>query len=108
MREMVAYTLTEAGFDVLQAEDGEDALEVLGGNEVDVVVTDVNMPKMDGITLVRKLQKKPEFKSTPILILTTESGDDLKQRGRDAGATGWIVKPFDPAKLTSVVHKVCP
>lgn len=108
MREMVAFTLSQAGFDVLRAEDGEDALSVLDGQPVDIIVTDVNMPKMDGITLVEKLREMPAYRSVPILILTTESGDDLKTRGRAAGATGWIVKPFDPNGLIGVINKVCP
>ncbi|WP_407049776.1 response regulator [Methyloraptor flagellatus] len=108
MRDMVAFTLRGAGFDVLEAEDGVRALSVLSSQSVDLVITDINMPNMDGVTLVRQLRAKPNFKSTPILILTTEGGEDKKADGRAAGATGWIVKPFAPDKLLQVVNKVCP
>ena len=108
MRDMVAFTLGDAGFEVLKAEDGKDALSVLGGDKVDLVITDVNMPNMNGIELVRALRANPVHKTTPILILTTESGDNLKSEGKSAGATGWIVKPFVPEKLLQVVSKVCP
>ncbi|SON58255.1 cheY-like chemotaxis protein [Hartmannibacter diazotrophicus] len=108
MRDMVAFTLKGAGFDVIEAEDGVKALSALNGTSVDLVITDINMPNMDGVTLVRQLRAKAAFKSTPILILTTEGGDDKKADGRAAGATGWIVKPFAPDKLLSVVNKVCP
>lgn len=108
MRDMVSFTLKGAGFSVLEAEDGRHALSVVQGKKVDVVITDINMPNMDGVTLVRELRAKAEFKSTPILILTTEGGDDKKASGKAAGATGWIVKPFAPDKLLAVVNKVCP
>jgi two-component system chemotaxis response regulator CheY len=108
MRDMVAFTLKGAGFEVIEAEDGLKALSVLSSASVDLVITDINMPNMDGVTLVRELRAKAAFKSTPILILTTEGGDDKKADGRAAGATGWIVKPFAPEKLLAVVNKVCP
>ena len=108
MRDMVSFTLRKAGFDVLEAEDGQDALAKLEKMPVDLVITDINMPRMDGITLVTRLRALPAFRSTPILILTTEGGDDKKAQGRLAGATGWIVKPFAPEKLVQVVNKVCP
>ncbi len=108
MRDMVSFTLKGAGFDVLEAEDGVDALGKVGGKNIDLVITDINMPNMDGITLVKELRSAPEFKSTPILILTTESDQNKRQEGRDAGATGWVVKPFDPDKLLQVINKVCP
>jgi two-component system chemotaxis response regulator CheY len=107
MRDMVSFTLKGAGFDVLEAEDGVKALSVVGNSSVDLVITDINMPNMDGITLVKQLRAKQNFKSTPILILTTEGGDDKKAEGRAAGATGWIVKPFAPEKLLQVVNKFC-
>ncbi len=108
MREMVGFTLKGAGYEVVEAEDGVRALAVLAGTKVDLVITDINMPNMDGITLDRQLRAKPNFMSTPILILTTEGGEDKKAAGRQAGATGWIVKPFAPEKLLQVVNKVCP
>jgi two-component system, chemotaxis family, chemotaxis protein CheY len=108
MRDMVNFTLKNAGYDVIEAEDGLKALEVVKATSVDLVITDINMPNMDGVTLVRELRALPQFRSTPILILTTEGGDDKKAAGREAGATGWIVKPFAPDKLVSVVNKVCP
>lgn len=108
MRDMVGFTLRKAGFDVLEAEDGQRALSVLEKTKVDLVITDINMPNMDGITLVGRLRALAAFRSTPILILTTEGGDDKKAQGRAAGATGWIVKPFEPEKLLQVVNKVCP
>lgn len=108
MRDMVSFTLKSAGFDVIEAEDGVHALSVLTNNRVDVVITDINMPNMDGVTLVKRLRAQPAFSSTPILILTTEGGEEKKAQGRAAGATGWIVKPFAPDKLLQVVNKVCP
>jgi len=108
MRDMVGFTLKKAGFDVIEAEDGARALALLTGISVDLVITDINMPNMDGVTLVKELRARPAFKSTPILVLTTEGGDAKKTEGRAAGATGWIVKPFVPDKLLQVVNKVCP
>ncbi len=108
LRQMVAFTLKSSGFDVIEAVDGLDAIEKLGDRSVDLVLTDQNMPRMDGITLVKHLRKLPQFKATPILILTTESSDEMKQAGRAAGATGWLVKPFDPRKLVDVIRKVLP
>jgi two-component system, chemotaxis family, chemotaxis protein CheY len=108
MRDMVAFTLKGAGFEVVEAEDGVKALAVLGNTSVDAIITDINMPNMDGVTLVKQLRAQAKFKSTPILILTTEGGEDKKQQGKDAGATGWIVKPFAPDKLLQVINKVCP
>lgn len=107
MRDMVSYTLKEAGFEVLEAEDGQAALNVINGQKFDVVITDLNMPNMDGIALIKALRAKPEYKFTPILMLTTESDDGKKVEGKAAGATGWIVKPFNPEKFIQVVNKVC-
>lgn len=106
MRQMLSFTLTKAGFQVLEAVDGVEALEVAKGQKIDLVVTDVNMPRMDGITLTRSLRGLPEFKFTPILILTTEAGPDMKAKGKEAGATGWMVKPFSPEKLIEIIGKV--
>ncbi|MEI6558352.1 MAG: response regulator [Rhodospirillaceae bacterium] len=107
MREMVSFTLKGAGYEVVEANDGQHALTVLGTNKVDLVIADLNMPIMDGLTLIRKLRAMAQYRTTPILMLTTEADDKKKAEGRAAGATGWIVKPFDPAKLISVVQKVC-
>jgi len=106
MRQMVSFTLKSAGYNVVEAVDGQDAWEKAGGRSFDLVLTDQNMPRMDGISLTKKLRESPQFKTTPILILTTESSDQMKQAGRAAGATGWLVKPFDPNKLIEVIQKV--
>jgi len=106
MRQMVAFTLKSAGFDVTDASDGVEALKIAQSNSFDVVISDVNMPNMDGITLCKELRGLPSFKFTPILMLTTESSAEKKQAGRSAGATGWIVKPFNPDQLLATVNKV--
>jgi two-component system chemotaxis response regulator CheY len=106
MRQMVSFTLKSAGYNVVEAVDGQDAYEKAQGRSFDLVLTDQNMPRMDGISLTRKLRETPQFKTTPILMLTTESSDQMKQAGRAAGATGWLVKPFDPNKLIEVIKKV--
>lgn len=106
MRKMVAFTLTGAGFHVVEAVDGQDAFEKAQNHAIDLVLTDQNMPRLDGLGLTRKLREHPKFKATPILILTTESSDQMKQAGRQAGATGWLVKPFDPGRLIEVIQKV--
>ncbi len=106
MRQMVTFTLESAGYTVIEAVDGLDALDKLRHSTVDLVLTDQNMPRMDGLSLTRSLRAQGPHRQVPILILTTESGDDMKQAGRAAGATGWLVKPFDPARLIEVVRKV--
>lgn len=106
MRQMVTFTLKSAGFDVVDAADGVEALEAANKQQFDLVVSDVNMPKMDGITLVKELRNLESYKFTPILMLTTESSGEKKQAGRQAGATGWIVKPFNPDQLLATVKKV--
>ena len=106
MREMVSFTLSEAGHEVIEAEDGVEAHELALAQTVDLVITDVNMPNMDGITLTSKLRDIPSYRFIPILILTTETGTSKKQMGKVAGATGWIEKPFDPDHLLSTVNKV--
>jgi two-component system, chemotaxis family, chemotaxis protein CheY len=109
MRQMVALTLTNAGFQVVEAEHGKDAVaKVAGGQKMDIVVTDLNMPEMDGISLIKELRKMAAFKFTPILMLTTESAQDKKQAGKEAGATGWIVKPFNPELMLKVIAKLLP
>jgi two-component system chemotaxis response regulator CheY len=106
MRKMVSFTLTGAGYNVVEAVDGQDAYEKAQAQSIDLVLADQNMPRLDGLGLTRKLRENPKFKTVPILILTTESSDQMKQAGRSAGATGWLVKPFDPAKLIEVIGKV--
>lgn len=106
MRDMLMLTLVDAGFDVLQAVDGQHGLDVLGREKVDVIITDINMPRMDGYEVIRRLRDKPEFKETPILVLTTESELAKKNLAREVGATGWMVKPFDPDRLVATVRKV--
>lgn len=106
IRQMVSFTLKDAGYSVSEAVDGQDGLDKAKSGKFDLVFTDQNMPRMDGLTLIKQLRAMPQYKSTPILMLTTESGDDMKNQGRAAGATGWLVKPFDPKKLLEVVHKV--
>jgi two-component system chemotaxis response regulator CheY len=106
MRQMVAFTLKGAGYNVIEAVDGKDALEKAKSGGADVVLTDVNMPNMDGIELVRQLRQLPKYKFTPMLLLTTESGADKKAQGKAAGATGWLVKPFNPEQLLATIAKV--
>lgn len=106
MRQMVSFTLKSAGYAVIEATDGEDALAKLNGASVKMVITDLNMPRMDGMELIRRLRAMPAFKFTPIVLLTTESQPEKKQQGKAAGATGWIVKPFTPEQLLAVVKKV--
>lgn len=106
MRKMVSFTLTGAGYKVVEAVDGMDALEKVEAQHIDLVLADQNMPRLDGIGLTRRLREHPRFKTTPILILTTESSDQMKQAGKAAGATGWLVKPFDPSRLVEVLQKV--
>ena len=106
MRQMVSFTLKGAGYDVVEAVDGVDALNKAKQNSVNLVITDVNMPNMDGITLIAELRKLPNYKFTPLLMLTTESAPEKKQAGKAAGATGWIVKPFNPDQLLATIKKV--
>jgi two-component system chemotaxis response regulator CheY len=107
MRQMVELTLKSAGHEVVSAIDGVDGLaKANSGPPVDLVITDVNMPNMDGIALVRELRRLPQYQGVPMLVLTTEASTEKKQEGRAAGATGWIVKPFDPARLLATVQKV--
>ncbi len=108
MRDMLMVTLADAGFDVLQAVDGQDGLDVLGKERVDVIITDINMPIMDGYEVIRQLRGNPDHKTTPILVLTTESELSKKKLARDVGATGWMVKPFDPDRLVATIRKVAP
>jgi len=106
MRQMVSFTLKGAGYNVVEAVDGVDALNKAKAQAFDCVVTDVNMPNKDGITLIKDLRALPNYKFTPLLMLTTEAGMDKKQQGKEAGATGWIVKPFNPDQLLKTIKKV--
>ena len=106
IRQMVGFTLKRAGFEVLEAVDGRDAISQLDTTTIDMMITDLNMPNMDGIELIRELRTKPQYKFIPIVMLTTESQDEKKQEGKAAGATGWIVKPFKPDQLLAVINKV--
>lgn len=108
IRQMVAFTLKSAGYTVIEAADGQEGLVKATANAstINLVLTDQNMPVMDGLTLIKTLRGMSQFASTPILMLTTESSDVMKQQGKAAGATGWLVKPFDPHKLLEVVKKV--
>jgi two-component system chemotaxis response regulator CheY len=106
MRQMVRFTLEGAGYTVLQASDGVEALELARNSGADLVLTDVNMPRMDGLTLVRELRALDSYKFVPMLVLTTESGQDTKMRGKQAGATGWIVKPFNPEQLLATIARI--
>lgn len=106
IRQMVSFTLKSAGYEVVEAVDGQDGLDKAKAKSVNLILTDQNMPRMDGLTLIKNLRGMPQYASTPILMLTTESSDAMKSQGRAAGATGWLVKPFDPQKLIEVVRKV--
>ncbi|MGI6036975.1 MAG: response regulator [Limnochordia bacterium] len=110
VRESVKYTLAKAGLEVMAAEDGQAALQLikehaLGGGRLAMIITDVNMPNMDGITFIRRAKELPGVKFVPILVLTTESQPEMKQQGKAAGAAGWLVKPFHPDQLVQVVKK---
>ncbi|HBI14171.1 MAG TPA: two-component system response regulator [Desulfobulbaceae bacterium] len=106
LREMISFTLSEAGYEVAQAEDGQDALDKLTEFKADLVITDLNMPKMNGIELTSSLRANQMYRFIPIIFLTTESQLQKKQAAKEAGATGWIVKPFKPDQLLQVVRKV--
>jgi two-component system chemotaxis response regulator CheY len=106
LRQMVSFTLRNAGYEVTEAEDGSAALALAKAQSFNVVLTDQNMPNMDGLTLIRELRSLPGYRTAPILMLTTESSDDMKAKGRAAGATGWIVKPFNPERLIEIMKKV--
>lgn len=106
MRQLVSFALKDGGYDVTAAVHGKDALEKLNnGAKFELVITDLNMPEMDGVELIKQLRQKPGYKFTPVIMLTTESQDSKKQEGKAAGATGWIVKPFTPDQLLGVVKK---
>ena len=106
MRQMVKATLQSAGYGVVEAADGQEALDYARENSVDLVISDVNMPRMDGITLVHELRSLSTYRLTPLLLLTTESSQEKKMEGKKAGATGWIVKPFNPTQLLATLQKL--
>jgi len=106
IRQMIAFTLKGAGYQVVEAVDGNDGLSKAKSNSINLVLTDQNMPGMDGLTMIKNLRATSQYRTVPILMLTTESSDAMKSQGRAAGATGWLVKPFDPQKLLEVVKKV--
>ncbi len=106
MRQMVVFTLKSDGYEVVEAVDGQQALDIAKNASFDLVLSDVNMPVMDGIELVRELRQIEAYKYTPILMLTTETSGDKKMAGKRAGATGWVVKPFNPDKLLATIKKV--
>lgn len=108
IRRMISFALKSTGHEVIEAVDGKQAFDVLKTRRVDLVISDINMPNMDGLTLTRQLRGLAEYKTTPIILLTTESAPEKKMEGRSAGATGWIVKPFEPNQLMQVVAKVLP
>ena len=106
IRQSVGFVLEQNGYDIILAEDGQDGLVKLSENDIDLVITDVNMPNMDGITMVEKLREIGKYKFIPVLVLTTESQSSIMEKGKKAGATGWIVKPFTNEKLLATVKKV--
>ena len=106
VRQMVSFTLKEAGYDVIEACDGRDALGKIGGRPLDLIITDLNMPNMDGIELIRNVRKDAVHRFVPIIMLSTESQNEKKMEGKTAGATGWIVKPFKQDQLLAVIKKV--
>lgn len=106
IRQMVSFVLRGAGYTIVEACDGVDALAKLNGQDLHLVLSDINMPRMDGLELTRQLRAKPQYKFVPIVLVTTESHPEKKQEGKAAGATGWIVKPFNPEQLLAVVKKV--
>ena len=108
MRKMVAFTLVESGYHVHECENGQQALDHLTSAKYDLILADVNMPILDGISFVKQARQNQDYRFTPILMLTTESCNDKIQQGRDAGATGWLVKPFQPARLLDAVKRVMP
>ncbi len=106
MRQMLAFTLRSAGHEVVEACDGIDGIAKASENAVDAMIVDINMPRMDGLTMIRELRNKPSYAHTPMLVLTTESGTEKKLAGREAGATGWMIKPFNPEKLLQTLQRV--
>jgi two-component system chemotaxis response regulator CheY len=108
LREAVGSALTDAGYEVVEAMDGKDALEKLDGRKLDLMICDVHMPGMDGIALVREVKRLPNYRFVPIIMLTTESSEERKEAGQIAGAKAWVVKPFRPKQILSAVSKLVP
>ncbi len=108
VRQVLEMTLTEAGYDVVEAVDGRDALEKWAENPIDMLITDLNMPNLDGIGLIKEIRQNKEHRFLPIIMLTSETQPEMKEAGKRAGASGWIVKPFKPEQLLAVVRMVCP
>jgi two-component system chemotaxis response regulator CheY len=106
IRSMIKAVIEQMGFECLSAQDGEKALKILGERTVDIIITDINMPNMDGIELIKHLRAQKNSKYTPILVITTEGGTNVKEAGKSAGASGWIVKPFNPEVLKNAVTKL--
>lgn len=106
LRQVVAIALKKEGYNVVEASDGQDALGKLDGSKFHLIISDVNMPRMDGITMVKELKKNPAYKFTPIIMLTTESGEDMKMAGKEAGVKAWMVKPFKPEQMLAAVSKL--
>lgn len=106
-RRLASQALIEAGYEVLEAENGQDGLNVLEESDVHAVVSDLNMPVMDGLTMIARIRANPTTRSIPILMVTTESSDEIRARGRQAGATGWLVKPYKPARLLTSLRRIC-
>jgi len=106
IRQVVSIALKSSGYEVIEACDGRDALTKLDGTKVHLIISDVNMPNLDGIGLVKEVKQNPQYKFTPIMMLTTESGENMKQKGREAGAKAWLVKPFQPPALLAAVSKL--
>lgn len=106
LRQVVAVTLKKAGYDVIEASDGKDALNKLTGQKINLIICDVNMPNMDGITFLKELKNKPNYKFTPVIMLTTESQEAKKQEGKAAGAKAWVVKPFKPEQMLAAIEKL--
>lgn len=105
IRQLIGMTLSKQGFQVIEAINGNDALSKVSNKKVEMIITDLNMPEMDGLELIRQLRAKSEFRFTPIVMLTTESQEDKRQEGRMAGASGWLLKPFNARQLIEAVHK---
>ncbi len=106
IRQVVSITLKEAGYDTLEASDGKDALSKLKGQRVHLMISDVNMPNMDGITFVKEVKLRSEYRFTPVIMLTTESAEEKKRQGQEAGAKAWVVKPFQPQQMLAAVNKL--